>query len=60
MVDLDEYCCEGNRAKIHEAEFTENTSRDCKLLKSLKCDQNFACSNICDYDETIALTELRN
>ena len=59
MVDLDEYCREGNRAKIHEAESTENTGRACRL-KSLKCDQNFAGSNICDYDEIITLTELRN
>ena len=27
MVDLDEYCREGDRAKIHEAESTENTGR---------------------------------
>ena len=25
MVDLDEYCREGNRAKINETESTENT-----------------------------------
>ena len=29
-------------------------------LKSLKCDQNFAYSNICDYDQIIALTKSRN
>ena len=27
MVDLDELCREGNRAKIHEAKSTENTGR---------------------------------
>ena len=59
MVDLDEYCREDNRAKIHEAESTENTGRASRI-KSLNCDQNFACSNICDHDEIIALTELPN
>ena len=58
MVDLDEYCRKGKRAIIHEAESTENTGR-VSGLKSLKCDQNFACSNICDYDKIMALTELR-
>ena len=48
-----------NRAKIHEAESTENISRASRL-KSFKCDQNFACSNKCDYNDIIALTELRD
>ena len=56
MVDLDEYCCEGNCAKIHEAGSTENTCR-AFILKSSECDQNFACTNIYDYDEIIALNE---
>ena len=50
---------EGNRAKIHEAESTENTGRVGRI-KSLNCDQNFGCSNIREYNEIIALTELRN
>ena len=55
MVDLDDHCL----VKIHEAESTENTGRTSRL-KILKCDQNFACSSICDYDQIITLTELRN
>ena len=34
--------------------------QNASFLKSLKCDQNFACTNKSDYDEIIALTELRN
>ena len=49
IVDLDEYCREGNRAKIHEAEFTENTGRSSRL-KNLESDQNLACANTFDYD----------
>ena len=36
MVDLDEYCHEGNRAKIDEAESTENTGIVSKLKSSFK------------------------
>ena len=54
--DVDEYCREGNRAKLHGAESTENTGRVSRL-KSLKCDQDFGCSNTCDYNEIIALIE---
>ena len=61
MIDLDEYCREENRAKIHKAEPTKNTGRVSKSkLRGLKCNQNFACPNICDYNQIISLTELRN
>ena len=59
MVDLDEYCREGNCSKVHKAKSTENTGRASRV-KSLKCEQNFACSSICDYDEITALTELHD
>ena len=42
MVDLDEFCRQGNRDKIQKAESTENTGKP-SGLKSLKCDVNFAC-----------------
>ena len=58
-VDLDECCCEWNHAKIHTAAFTEGTGRASRL-KSFKCDHSFACSNICNYDKVIALTDLHN
>ena len=35
IVDLDEYCREGNRARIHEAESTENTGIVSKLRLQL-------------------------
>ena len=58
MVDLIYYCREGNRAKIHKAESMEDIGRSSIILKSLKCDQNFACSNICGHDEIIASADL--
>ena len=59
MVDLDEYCREGNRAKIHEAESTKNTGR-ASIVKSLSVIKTLPVQ-ICDYDEIIALAaELRN
>ena len=57
MVDLNKYYRQGNRAKIHEAESSGNSDRASRL-KSLKCGQNFAGSNFCDYDEIIATAEL--
>ena len=42
MVDLDEYSRKGNRPKINETEPSENTG-SVSEVKSLKCNQNFAC-----------------